>query len=160
MQTFGTILQTGEDLKLGTMSFKMKADEEFDINWFNLLGYADDMPSTGIKISLDGIKYFEYAGDAKKTGTFRFVDATASKNADLNDLKVHKDVIDDTDPDNQVTVEEEILIIPEFEKDTLDYEITLMEYLDEVKVCATLADEKATMKIKIPKRDDDRQLRV
>lgn len=138
----------------------MKADEEFDINWFNLLGYADDMPSTGIKISLDGIKYFEYAGDAKKTGTFRFVDATASKNADLNDLKVHKDVIDDTDPDNQVTVEEEILIIPEFEKDTLDYEITLMEYLDEVKVCATLADEKATMKIKIPKRDDDRQLRV
>ena len=160
MQTFGTILQTGEDLKLGTMSFKMKADEEFDTNWFNLLGYADDMPSTGIKISLDGIKYFEYAGDAKKTGTFRFVDATASKNADLNDLKVHKDVIDDTDPDNQVTVEEEILIIPEFEKDTLDYEITLMEYLDEVKVCATLADEKATMKIKIPKRDDDRQLRV
>ena len=156
MKTFGTILQTGEDLKLGTMSFKIKTEDEFNIDWFNLLGYQDDMPRTGIKISLDGIKYFEEAGDAKKTGTFRFVDATASKNADLNDLKIHKDVLDDTDPDNPVTVEEEIPLTPEFEKDTQDYTITLMDYLDTVKVCATLSDEKATMKIKVPKRNEDR----
>ena len=142
------------------MSFKVKTDEEFNTDWFNLLAYPDDMPRTGIKISLDGIKYFEYAGNAKSNGTFRFTDSTASKDADLSDLKVLKQETNEDDPDNPVIIDEEILLTPQFDKDTLDYEITLLEYLDKVKILATQSDEKATMKIKVPKRNENRRVRI
>lgn len=145
----GKVIQTNENLLLGKMSFQMKVDE-FDVNWFKLVDSKENLPVTGTKITLDGVKNYQ------KESTFRFTDQLASKNADLANLVLSTGEIDEEDSSKSTYKEYDFT--PVFDKDTLKYEVTLMEYIDNMDIKAVLADEKSAMKIKVPKRDTDNNL--
>jgi len=138
----GKIIDTKGSVLIGKMSFQMTEDI-FDASWFSLVESNNTYPKTGIKINIDGIHNFQ------KQSTFRFTDKTASKNADLTDLILSKGE-NDTYKEYDLT--------PEFDKDTLVYETTLLEYCDEINLKAILADEKSTMKVRVPKRDENGEL--
>ncbi len=138
----GKIIDTKGSVLIGKMSFQMTEDI-FDASWFSLVESNNTYPKMGIKINIDGIHNFQ------KQSTFRFTDKTASKNADLTDLILSKGE-NDTYKEYDLT--------PEFDKDTLVYETTLLEYCDEINLKAILADEKSTMKVRVPKRDENGEL--
>ena len=144
----GMQVSTQGGVLLGKMSFQMTA-EEFDISGFSLVE-ATNSPVTGIKINLNIKEAFT------NQSTFRFKDATASKDATLSNLIVSSGVVDDENPDNSTY--KEYQLTPSFDKDTNNYEIELLEYLDTINVKPKLSDANATMQMKVPKRDDDNNL--
>lgn len=139
---------TNGDVLLGTMSFQMTV-EEFDISWFKLVT-ANSSPTTGVKISVNTVKRYE------AQSTFRFTDDIASKEASLSNLVVSHGKQDLDNPDNSTY--QEYPLTPTFDKDTLQYEIKLLEYIDDMDITATTLDGKATLKIKVPKRDETGEL--
>ena len=145
----GKVVNTDGGVLLGKMSFQMVA-EEFDVNWFNLVTDENSSPVTGIKINTDGTKYYE------AQSTFRFIDETASKDASLSNLIVSTGIIDEILPENSTY--KEYAYTPSFNKEVLNYELELLEYIDKINIKAITTDENATMKINIPKRDVDNNL--
>ena len=145
----GYVTDTNGGVLLGKMSFQM-TEEEYSADWFTLTTSEDDSPKTGIKINLDVTNHFE------AQSTFRFTAKTESKDADLTDIILSTGEKNEEDPsqDTYKTYE----LDPIFDKDSLDYETTLMEYIDDMDLTVKKSDEKATMKVKIPKRDEDNQL--
>lgn len=140
---------TNGDVLLGTMSFQMTADE-FDVSWFKLVPSATYNPTSGIKISVTTTKRYE------AQSTFRFTDEVASKEARLSNLVASTGITDTENPDNSTY--KEYPFTPTFDKDILPYEIKLLEYLDNIDITAISLDGKATLKIKIPKRDENGKL--
>lgn len=140
---------TNGDVLIGTMSFQMTADE-FDVSWFKLVPSADYNPTSGIKISVTTTKRYE------AQSTFRFTDEVASKEARLSNLVVSTGITDTENPDNSTY--KEYPFTPTFDKDISLYEIKLLEYLDNMDITATTLDGKATLKIKVPKRDENGNL--
>lgn len=127
----------------------MTADT-FDVSWFQLVENNESYPSTGIKINIDGIKNYQ------AQSTFRFTDQTASRDADLSNIILSTGEVDEVNPENSTY--KEYAYTPDFNKDTLDYELTLLEYVDKMNLTATKSHEKASLKIKVPKRDEDNKL--
>lgn len=125
-------------------------EEVFDSTWFHLVSSTESSPATGIKINLDGTKFYE------EQSTFRFTDQTASKNANLSNLVVSSGVKDEENPENSTYKTYDLT--PNFANDILNYEITLLEYQDKLAITATTEDSKASMKIKVPKRDESGEL--
>lgn len=121
--------------------------EEFDINWFRLETSTTSAPATGIMINTDGIKKYE------AQSTFRFTDKTASKESRLSNLILSTGEKNEEQPENATY--KEYALNPIFDKDHLNYEVTLMEYMDTMDLKAILEDDKATMKIKVPKKEED-----
>lgn len=144
----GKVVTTQGGVLLGKMSFQMTADE-FDVSGFSLVE-GTNSPTTGIKINIDATNSYQN----KKA--FKFTDKTASKDANLSNLIVSSGTIDETDEENSTY--KEYSLTPTFDKDTLNYEITLLEYIDKINIKAIQSDTKATMKIKVPKRDEDNNL--
>lgn len=141
-------IQSGEDLLLGKMSFNMTA-EGYEDGWFSLVTNNNLSPSTGIKISVTIPTYYE------AQLTFRFTDETASRDANLSNIIVSHGIKDD---DPEVSTYKEYTLVPIFHQDTLNYEIELLEYIDDVDVTPTLSDDTATMTIQVPKRDGNNEL--
>lgn len=136
----------------------MTADE-FKVEWFKLEENANASPNTGIKINLDGLHYYDLNGNDASPynySTFRFADNTASKNADLTNIIVSSGEKNDEEADESTY--KEYSLDPEFDKDTTNYEIELLEYKDTLDIKAILSDTESTMKIKVPKRDEDDNL--
>lgn len=143
---------TNGDVLIGTMSFQMTADE-FDKTWFELIPSMDYSPNTGIRITTQATgtpKYYT------AQSTFRFTDEVASKEARLSNLVVSTGITDTENPDNSTY--QEYPFTPKFDQDTSLYEMKLLEYLDNIDITATTLDGKATLKIKVPKRDEDGNL--
>lgn len=111
------------------------------------------MPETGIEINIDGIEKKNYYKD---TSTFRFEDNTASKDADLGSLVLSSGVIDTENEENSTYKEYELT--PKFDRTKLNYELTLLEYIDSMNIMVAPNDTKSTMKIKIPKKDEQNNL--
>lgn len=145
----GYVVNTDGSVLLGKMSFQMTEDV-FDAGWFQLVESAESSPTTGIKINIDGTNNYQ------AQSTFRFTDQTASKDADLTNIVLSTGEVDETNPDNSTY--KEYALTPSFDKDTLDYELTLLEYVDNMNLTVTKSDEKATMKVKVPKRNEDNEL--
>lgn len=145
MANGGKKVVTGSSVCLGKVSFQLMSGD-FDIADFALLPDADTIPHTGIKINIDILTAYE------KESTFRFTDATASKDATLSNLIV-SNLDDDTLSDYK-----EYTLNPAFTSSDLNYEIELMEYIDEIFIRPKINDATATMKIKYPKRDVDDKL--
>ena len=124
--------------------------EVFDVSWFKLEENSDSSPNTGIKINTNGINNYQ------AQSTFRFTDNTASKDSSLTDIVLSTGKVDEDNPENSTYKEYELT--PEFDKDTLNYELELLENIDTMDLTVTKSDENATMKIKVPKRDDDGNL--
>lgn len=131
------------------MSFKMTANE-FDISGFKLVEDTSS-PTTGIKINLNLTQSFE------AQSTFRFTDQTASKDATLSNIVISSGETDEENLSNSTYKEHNLT--PTFNKETFNYEIELLEYIDTMKIKATTSDENATMKLKVPKRDENNNLK-
>lgn len=126
----------------------MTADE-FDVSWFNLVP-ANTTPKSGIKINVDEVNGLE------EQFRFIFTDKTASKDADLSNIKVSHGTVDDEVPENSTY--KEYPLTPTFDKDTLEYQIDLREYIDDIDLEIKKSDEKSKAKIKVPKRNENGEL--
>ena len=144
----GKVVTTAGGVKLGEFSFNMNADK-FDVSSFKLVE-DESSPTTGIKINIDGTNSYQ------SQSVFKFTDDSASKDATLSNLQASAEITDETG----TTTTKDYNLTPTFDKtaDTQNYEVTLSEYLDTMKITATQNDAKASMKIKVPKRDDDGNL--
>lgn len=145
----GKVVNTDGGVLIGKMSFQMTEDT-FDASWFKLVESENASPKTGIKINIDGSKYYE------AQSTFRFVDATASKDASLSNLIMSTGMLDEVQPENSTY--KEYTYTPIFNKETFNYELELLEYIDTMNMKVTTTDSNATMKVKVPKRDIDNKL--
>lgn len=145
----GKVVNTYGGVLLGKMSFQMTGNS-FDSSWFKLEESETISPATGVKINIDGINCYI------NQSTFRFTDKTASNDATLNNLIVSSGKVNEETPEKSTY--KEYTLTPTFNKETFNYSLELLEYIDTVSIKATTNHEKATMKIKIPKRDEQGQL--
>ena len=134
------------------MSFQITApeEEEFETSWFSLVPDTEQSPNTGIKINLDITTYYQ------KQSTFRFTQDFKPKEVYLSNLMVSREIEDIENAGSTVT--KNYPLTPLFEKETLNYELEILEYIDTLDVTATKEVESSTLKIKIPKRDENGKL--
>ncbi len=144
-----TSLDDDDGLLIGKLSFQMPSDKVFSIDGFHLVTNSYT-PQTGIKIDKSLTECYQ------AQSTFRFTDETASRNAKLSNLIVSSGTVDEDEPENSTY--KEYTLSPTFNPDTGNYEITLLEYKDTLDIKAIQDDEKASMKIKVPKRDENDEL--
>lgn len=134
------------------MSFQMITEDEFDVTGFSLVPNTEHSPNSGIDINIDANK----ENTLKETDRFIFTDKTASKDAYLNNIIVSKETENEEDPENPIYKEYDLT--PEFNKETKQYKVDILEYIDDIDIKATLSDTKSSMKIKVPKRDEEGNL--
>lgn len=137
-----TLISSGKSVLLGKMSFKMKTDT-LDISKFRLIEDQTTSPTTGIKINTNIQDCYE------DPSTFVFTNKTASNNATLNNLILSTGTDDSTYKEYDLT--------PTFNKQNKEYSLELNEYINEMNIEAEVSDEKSTMKIKVPTKDEDGQ---
>lgn len=145
----GYVINTDGGVLLGKMSFQMTEDK-FDETWFQLVENSESYPHTGIKINLDGTNNYQ------AQSTFKFTNATLSDNADLTNIKLSKNIVDEENPEN--TTYKEYALTPKFHKDTLNYEVELLDLIDTMDITATLDDENASIELYVPERNADNKL--
>ena len=143
-ENVGMIVDSSGSVLLGTLSFRTTLDK-FDISSFKLETSDTVSPKTGVKISIDNSTYYE------NQSTFRFTDKSASKNADLANIKLSNGNEDDENY-------KEYALNPSFDKNTLEYATELLEYVDKVNLEVTKDDEKSSIVIKQPKHDENGDL--
>ena len=143
-ENVGMIVDSSGSVLLGTLSFRTTLDK-FDISSFKLETSDTTSPKTGIKIIIDGSTYYE------NQSTFRFTDKSASRNADLSNIKLSNGNEDDENY-------KEYTLNPSFDKNTLEYTTELLEYVDKVNLEVTKDDEKSSIVIKQPKHDENGNL--
>lgn len=143
-ENVGMIVDSSGSVLLGTLSFRTTLDK-FDISSFKLETSDTTSPKTGIKIIIDGSTYYE------NQSTFRFTDKSASRNADLSNIKLSNGNEDDEKY-------KEYALNPSFDKNTLEYTTELLEYVDKVNLEVTKDDEKSSIVIKQPKHDENGNL--
>lgn len=143
-ENVGMIVDSSGSVLLGTLSFRTTLDK-FDISSFKLETSDTTSPKTGIKIIIDGSTYYE------NQSTFRFTDKSASRNADLSNIKLSNGNEDDENY-------KEYALNPSFDKNTLEYTTELLEYVDKVNLEVTKEDEKSSIVIKQPKHDENGNL--
>ena len=143
-ENVGMIVDSSGSVLLGTLSFRTTLDK-FDISSFKLETSDTTSPKTGIKIIIDGSTYYE------NQSTFRFTDKSASRNADLSNIKLSNGNEDDENY-------KEYALNPSFDKNTLEYTTKLLEYVDKVNLEVTKDDEKSSIVIKQPKHDENGNL--
>lgn len=143
-ENVGMIVDSSGSVLLGTLSFRTTLDK-FDISSFKLETSDTVSPKTGIKISIDGSTYYE------NQSTFRFTDKSASRNADLANIKLSNGNEDDENY-------KEYVLNHSFDKNTLEYTTELLEYVDKVNLEVTKDDEKSSIVIKQPKHDENGNL--
>ena len=143
-ENVGMIVDSSGSVFLGTLSFRTTLDK-FDISSFKLETSDTTSPKTGIKIIIDGSTYYE------NQSTFRFTDKSASRNADLSNIKLSNGNEDDENY-------KEYALNPSFDKNTLEYTTELLEYVDKVNLEVTKDDEKSSIVIKQPKHDENGNL--
>lgn len=144
-ETEEIVINTFENTLFGKLSFKMLGDE-FDINKFKLEPSSEHSPITGVKVNIDGGSHHY-----ENQSVFRFVDATASKNADLADIKLWNFEEDGV-------TEKVYPITPTFDKNTLEYSYELLERVDKMNLTLVKDHEKSTIKLKTPKRNENGEL--
>lgn len=143
-ENVGMIVDSSGSVLLGTLSFRTTLDK-FDISSFKLETSDTTSPKTGIKIIIDGSTYYE------NQSTFRFTDKSASRNADLSNIKLSNGNENDENY-------KEYALNPSFDKNTLEYTTKLLEYVDKVNLEVTKDDEKSSIVIKQPKHDENGNL--
>lgn len=140
-----TLISSGKSVLLGKMSFKMKADT-LDISNFRLIEDQTTSPTTGIKINVNIQDSYE------EQSTFIFTNKTTSSDATLNNLILSTGIEGSED-----YTYKKYDFTPIFDKQNKEYSLELNEYIDEMNIEAEVSDEKSTMKIKVPTKDEDGQ---
>lgn len=130
----------------------MITEDEFDVTGFSLVANTEHSPKSGIDINIDA----NAENTLKEQDRFIFTDKTASKDAYLNNIIVSNTKENEEDLSNPIYKEYDLT--PEFNKETNQYKVEILEYIDDIDIKATLSDLKANMKIKAPKRDENGEL--
>lgn len=128
----------------------MLTDEKLDITGFSLEPDEELALNTGIVTNIDVVTRYE------AESTFRFIDGTASSDASLSNIIISSGIESIEDP--TLSTYKEYELIPTFSKEELNYVIEILEYIDLVNLKLELSDENASVKLKVPKRDEENNL--
>lgn len=141
-----SITETKGELRLATFSFRLNSDE-FDIeNYFNVEKTTGILKDGFIEIQITEDEMFN------QLSTFRFTDRTASDDASLKTLVLSRG---ETNEDPELDTYKEYELTPTFNSSELNYTREILEYIDDLDLKLQTNDTKASVKIKIPKRDVD-----
>ena len=135
------IVEVTDEAIIGKISFQMEDETEITTDDIKLKE-GNTSPTTGIKVITSE------ANNYQAQSLFEFTLDLASKNANLSKIEISNG--NDEDGDYR-----KYDLNPIFEKETLEYETKILEYVDTVDLNIQTEDAKSTMKIKYPKRDDD-----
>jgi len=128
----------------------MLTDDVLDITGFSLEPDEELALNTGIVTNIDVVNRYE------AESTFRFIDGTASSDASLSNIIISSGIENIEDP--TLSTYKEYELIPTFSNEELNYEIEILEYIDLVNLKLELSDENASVKLKVPKRDEENNL--
>jgi len=143
--TIGNYISVTDAVLLGKLSFKV-GEGEINENTISLKT-GTTSPTTGVKVSITETDNYQ------EPSMFEFIVQLASKDAYLNDLILSTGSVNEQNPEESTYKKYELT--PTFMKENFVYEVTLLEYIDIMNVTAIKSDEKATMKIKVPKRNEN-----
>lgn len=137
----GDYVHITDPVLLGRFSFQV-GDGEIAKDTISLKPGANS-PTTGIKVNINGTDNYQ------KESLFEFILNLKSSDADLLDIVL-----------STGTEEEykEYELTPDFDKDVLEYNLELLEYVDKMNLKIVKSDEKSTVNIKVPKRDEENNL--
>lgn len=127
-------------------SFKLLADELDIENYFNVEKTTGILKDGFIEIQITEDEMFN------QLSTFRFTDRTASDDATLKTLVLSRG---ETNEDPDLNTYKEYELTPTFSGTELNYTREILEYIDDLDLKLQTNDTKASVKIKIPKRDVD-----
>lgn len=139
-------IDTKEDVLFAKISFKLLV-EELDIeNYFGVEKTTGILKEGFVEIQLTEDDIFN------QLSTFRFIDRTASDDATLKTLVLSKG---ETNEDPDLNTYKEYELTPTFDGTNLNYTREILEYIDDLDLKLQTNDTKASVKMKIPKRDID-----
>lgn len=135
------IVEVKDEAIIGKISFQM--DDETAITTDDIkLKTGSTSPTTGIKVVTSEANIYQ------AQSLFEFTLDLTSKNANLSKIEISNG--NDENGDYR-----KYDLNPIFEKETLEYETKILEYVDTVDLNIQAEDANSTIKIKYPKRDDD-----
>lgn len=135
------IVEVADEAIIGKISFQMEdgiAITTDDIK----LKTGSTSPTTGIKVVTSE------SNDYQAQSLFEFTLDLASKNANLTKIEISNGSNEDGDYRSYD-------LDPTFDKDTLEYETKILEYVDSIDLKTQVEDASSTIKIKYPKKDED-----
>lgn len=128
----------------------MLTDEKLDITGFSLEPDEELALNTGIVTNIDVVTRYE------AESTFRFIDGTISNDASLLNIILSSGEISDLEPENSTY--KEYSLTPEFNREVFNYEIEILDYIENMQIAAIATETESRMKLKIPKRDEEGNL--
>lgn len=135
------IVEITDEAIIGKISFQMKdgiAITTDDIK----LKTGSTSPTTGIKVVTSESNNYQ------AQSLFEFTLDLKSKNANLKKIEI-------SNGNNEEGNYRNYDLNPTFDKDTLEYETKILEYVDSVDLKMQTEDAKSTIKIKYPKKDEN-----
>lgn len=135
------IVEIADEAIIGKISFQMK--DEIAITTDDIkLKTGSTSPTTGIKVVTSESNNYQ------AQSLFEFTLDLKSKNANLKKIEI-------SNGNNEEGNYRSYDLNPTFDKDTLEYETKVLEYVDSVDLKMQTEDAKSTIKIKYPKKDEN-----
>lgn len=135
------IVEVTDEAIIGKISFQMEDETAITTDDIKLKT-GSTSPTTGIKVVTSEANIYQ------AQSLFEFTLDLTSKNANLSKIEISNG--NDENEDYR-----KYDLNPIFEKETLEYETKILEYVDTVDLNIQAEDANSTIKIKYPKRDDD-----
>ena len=135
------IVEVTDEAIIGKISFQMEDETAITTDDIKLKT-GSTSPTTGIKVVTSEANIYQ------AQSLFEFTLDLTSKNANLSKIEINNG--NDENGDYR-----KYDLNPIFEKETLEYETKILEYVDTVDLNIQAEDANSTIKIKYPKRDDD-----
>ena len=133
------IVEVADEAIIGKISFQM--EDEIAITTDDIkLKTGSTSPTTGIKVVTSESNNYQ------AQSLFEFTLDLKSKNANLKKIEI-------SNGNNEEGNYKSYDLNPTFDKDTLEYETKIVEYIDSVDLKTQVEDAKSTIKIKYPKKD-------
>ena len=135
------IVEVTDEAIIGKISFQMEDGIEITTDDIKLKT-GSTSPTTGIKVVTSESNNYQ------AQSLFEFTLDLKSKNANLKKIEI-------SNGNNEEGNYRSYDLNPTFDKDTLEYETKILEYVDSVDLKTQAEDAKSTIKIKYPKKDEN-----
>jgi len=135
------IVEVTDEAIIGKISFQMEDGIEITTDDIKLKT-GSTSPTTGIKVVTSESNNYQ------AQSLFEFTLDLKSKNANLKKIEI-------SNGNNEEGNYRSYDLNPTFDKDTLEYETKILEYVDSVDLKMQTEDAKSTIKIKYPKKDEN-----
>ena len=133
------IVEVADEAIIGKISFQMEDETAITTDDIKLKT-GSTSPTTGIKVVTSESNNYQ------AQSLFEFTLDLKSKNANLKKIEI-------SNGNNEEGNYRSYDLNPTFDKDTLEYETKIVEYIDSVNLKTQAEDAKSTIKIKYPKKD-------